>query len=202
MEEYYYSECLGYLPDSDKSIARTKATIAYLKDNEYSNEEIMRILDRIEPAEMITPDMLPDTLWENSLIKRGKFYSHKELQLVSKPPYFDAKQGIEIVEPFFLEIKIRYYINDLYDYYLKNIRGAFLSPKRDMGALQSMLNQYGKGSNVQSLDMVLNMIDEAAFSHIKVVSPFDLQKTEADVYDKLSKNAAESTGKLGIVWRT
>lgn len=67
----------------------------------------------------------------------------------------------------------------------------------------SLLKKYERLSFVDSLDFVLSLIDFAKFAHQRIMSVFDIEKNEADVFEELKRKAAEASfhGKNRIVWR-
>lgn len=202
--DFYYTNMLGYVPSKEAEL-KSDAIFKYLIDNDLSSQEIINIMLVIpQPAEIITPDLLPDYLWKDSLIKRNTFYYHHSLHITSKPPYFDIKKKCEIKEPYFLEMKIRYTESDLYKYYLINTNAPQLNDKRDLAALSSLVKKYDSLSFIQGLDFVLSLIDSCRYCQTKVLNVFDISKNEADVYEELKKKTAEARlkGKDLIRWRS
>jgi hypothetical protein len=98
---------------------------------------------------------------KKNLLKPGKFYYHNDLRLTSRPPRkeidYDSGEIKTISEPYFLEMRADYTIDDLVNYYIKQFR---LNPhpndrKRYRGSLQYLLKQ-------ESLETLLFMIDANA----------------------------------------
>ena len=199
----YYEMCLGYIPDEDTSTNKTKATISYLKDNEYTDTEIRKIFLDVGQKEILTADDLPSYLWEDSLIKRNEFYYHHNLQIKSPAPYFDIISKKEIMFPYYLEIKIKYTVTDVYQYFLSKTTVPSIDSKRDKGAIQKMIKTYNI-NGIKGLDFILSLIDESRFSQDRIFNLWDIQRYESIVYDKLLRNIAEakSMGKDKIIWRS
>ena len=199
----YYEMCLGYIPDEDTSTNKTKATISYLKDNEYTDTEIRKIFLDVGQKEILTADDLPSYLWEDSLIKRNEFYYHHNLQIKSPAPYFDIISKKEIMFPYYLEIKIKYTVTDVYQYFLNKTAVPSIDSKRDKGAIQKMIKTYNI-NGIKGLDFILSLIDESRFSQDRIFNLWDIQRYESIVYDKLLRNIAEakSMGKDKIIWRS
>lgn len=199
----YYSKTLGHLPD-ESCIEQTRKTIQYLIDCGYTEEDISMIFYAMKNAkESLIPDDLPDSLWKDSLIERGRFYYHNTLRITSAPPYYDNKLKKEVVTPFFLEMRIRYTLDDLLKYYAITINPVLINEKRDKGALNSIVNQYNDLGFISGLDFTLALIDTAKYKYTKIMSPFNITKNEAEVYERLHAMYEESKaeGNNVIVWR-
>lgn len=203
--DFYYANLLGRTPADIDDIRATECTIAYLEDNGLNEPEIARALLQSGKAERLTPLMLPDSLWKSSLVKRGCFYYHNTLQIASRPPHYDRALKREVMDPYFLEMKIQYTIKDLVAYFYSklHIDLELLDEKRDAARLEALLKKYGRLSFVESLDFVLALIDYAAYDRTRVMSVFDIEKNESAVYEQLKGKTAEAGfhGKNVIVWR-
>ena len=126
------------------------------------------------------------------------------MQITSKPPYYDFKSNKEIIDPFFLEIKIKFTLDDLVSYFYKlNIDNDLRNDKRDTAAMKSLLLRYDNLSVVESLDFVLSLIDYCKYSNDKISNVFDITKNEASVLEDLKKKVAEAkfAGKDKIICR-
>ena len=203
--DFYYSNVLGYTPEEESSLNRTRATIEYLQDCGFSQNELTHILLECSAGEALTVEMLPGNIWEGSLTKPNRFYYHHTLQITSKPPHYDAKLRKEVIEPYFMEMRIRYTMKDLVDYFYRklNIDTELMDEKRDSARMQALLKKYEKLSFISALDFVLSLIDYAGYTHMRVVSVFDVEKAEPEVFDELKRKTAEANfhGKNLIVWR-
>lgn len=80
----YYSLVVGQEPE-EKAFKRTLATANYLKDNGYTEAEILDIFKSIH-KEVITGEDLPKELWNESLLEKDKFYYSDILHIKSKAP--------------------------------------------------------------------------------------------------------------------
>lgn len=96
-----------------------------------------------------------------NLLKPGWFYYHSELRLSPPPPKskYDPKTRtiVREVEPYFLEMKASYTLEELVEYYCKTM-GLEINPNRMTrykAAFLSLLESY-------SLDLILFTIDAAA----------------------------------------
>lgn len=200
---YYYRMTSGFSDERLDNI--TKSTIEYLIDNNYSTKEIINIIEESNIEESFNPSSLPDSLWENSLIQRDVFYYHNSLHIKSKPPTWDPETLQVKSEPFFLEMKIRYTMDDLLDYYYNkcNIDVNLRDKKRDSGAFEFMMNRYKKIEDMQPLDFMLLVIDEAANSDNIFTNPLKLQDYEGEVVLNYKVFLAEAkvNNANKIIWR-
>ena len=105
--------------------------------------------------------------------------------------------------PYYLEIKIKYTVTDVYQYFLSKTAVHSIDYKRDKGAIQKMIKTYNI-NGIKGLDLILSLIDESRFSQDRIFNLWDIQRYESIVYDKLVKNIAEakSMGKDKIIWRS
>jgi hypothetical protein len=115
----------------------------------------------------------------NNLLEPGKFYFHPALQVAPEPPVViqlddgTFKSSYDD-EPFFLEIKESFTVEDLVGYFYKvmNVDGTGFK-ERDIGAFKHILKSY-------DLDTLLYTIDESRF-HAEDLgrpsprSPFDIR---------------------------
>jgi hypothetical protein len=182
--EIYYRVFSGIMPE-EEIVETTKKTIAYLWDNGYDEKEIMQILIRCCVKGGINPNNLPDILWENSLLEKNAFYYHNILHITSKPPIWDPVTLTEKTEPYFMEMKIKFTMEDLLSYYYNKLLVPIelRDRKKDIGAFEHLLKKY-KSMKVKPIDFVLTLIDTASLDEeIKVFNVLDLSKVEREVYD-------------------
>lgn len=202
---FYYTNSGGKTPDDESMIRITQNTIDYLIACNFSKQEIICALLKCNCVDALTIEDLPDYLWNESLIKRGCFYYHNTLQITSSPPQYNAVLKKEIVEPYFLEIKIRYTMEDLIHYFYTTLHvdRELIDYKRDAARFDALLNKYSRFGFIESLDFVLSLIDYAKHSHSKVFSIFDISANEAEVFDAAKRKTAEARfyGKNKIVCR-
>lgn len=188
---------------------KTKAVINHLIDNGFSKKHIVRVINEVKKRDYMIPQDLPNFLWEGSLLKRDTFYYNSILQIVSSPPKWNPETMQQVSEPFFLEMKIMYTIDDLLNYYYDElqINISFRDENKDKGALQYLLNKY-KIDNIESIDVVLLLIENAKACLSKsfsiITNPLKLQDFEGDVITFLNNvipnKVAKRTNK--IIWRT
>lgn len=199
---YYYN--LGEEPNEfEKTI--TENTFNFLKDNGFQDNDIMRMLSNFPAKMALSPDDLPDYLWENSLIKRNIFYYHNELHITSPAPYWDFENDKIISSRFFLEIKIKYSIDNLIHYFYRKfpMDNDLIDNKKDKGSMEYLLNKYKNINFVEPLDFVLYLIDEAVNSEAEHIEIIELKRFEKQAYDYLkSKTLNAAVEKMNkIIWR-
>ena len=204
----FYRDTVGVYPFStDREEAITRCTIAHTVESGMSRAEIEDLFPLFKKKAYIEPADLPDYLWEDSLIERNEFYTHKEIQILSPPPKIRTDGTFQYF-PFYQEMKIRYTIKDLSDYFYFNAASqwAIIDERRDEGQLRHLLNKYRGLQSIQPLDIVLSMIDEVKFRNSLVSQPFDISSADIEetVLQKLQEsfNERKSKGYDRIIWRT
>lgn len=206
---YYYRELVGVYPfATDREEAITRHTIAYMEESGLSEVEIFGFLHDIGGKKgYITPADIPAKAWDGSLIERGQYYCHHRLQLLSPMPIIRS-DGTFKEYPFYQEMRIRFTMKDLVDYFFEKIPSysVLRDDKRHEAQFRHMLKKFDGMRPIQSLDIVLLMIDEAAYQNVPVVEPFDIKTAsiQQDVIDRLQKTLAErhAKGYDKNVWRT
>ena len=145
--EFYYSQVVGFYPsDTDDFRTKTGKVIQHLIDAEIDESDIMRFIEESPPKDFLTPDDLPDWLWEESLLKKNTFYYHNTLHIKPPAPVFNPRSKKEKVDKFYLEMKIRYTMDDLIRYFYKTLRvnAELADKKKDEGSFNYLLNKYSR----------------------------------------------------------
>lgn len=199
---YYYN--LGEEPEENERII-TKNTFDFLKDNNYTDNDILKMFEHFPAKMALTPNDLPDYLWEGSLVKRDTFYYHNELHITSPAPYWDFENNKIISSRFFLEMKIKYSVNDLIKYFYRKfpIDNNLIDNKKDKGSMEYLINKYKNIDFIQPVDFVLYLIDEAVNSEMECVEIIELKKFEKATFEYLkSKTLNAAVEKMNeIIWR-
>ena len=202
LDFYYYN--LGEEPnDYERQI--TKATLDHLLENKFNDNDIIRMIESFPAKKALKPSDLPDSLWDNSLLKRDVFYFHGELHITSPAPYWDFENDKIVSSRFFLEMKIQYNIQDLIGYYYKKfpMDTRLIDNKKDIGAMEYLLNKYKNINIIEPVDFILFLIDEAADSDCELTDMIELKRFESQTLNYLehkTMNAAvEKVNK--IIWR-
>lgn len=205
LANFYYREVVGFSPDKTEE-GITRHTIAFLEESGLTDTEILSVLVDLGSKECIRPSDLPDSVWKGSLTERDIYYCHHALHLVPPDPMV-RNDGSFLEYPFYREIKARFTEKDLADYFYSAFCGRVEAhdPKKHAIQLAHSLKKY-RFDGIESLDVVLFMIDEAAYQDIQVFEPFDLGSSEivTIAVERVRKTLAErrSKGMDHIIWRT
>ena len=178
-----YEICYGKEP-TEREIALLEIQYQRLQDNGFTKKEAKDL--------MIYNKLSTDNLlFEDSIIitDDDTIYYHYELQIHSKPGGFDPETCTIIKQPYYLEMKYRYTMNDLLEYYYNKLLVpiAFRDVKRDSGAFTHMINTY-KFESIKSVDFILYLIDYAISIKYKISNPLDLKNIAQEAYEYLESN--------------
>jgi hypothetical protein len=205
--ELYYGMIGGYPSDNEENKIKSQNIIDYLKDCNIPEREIVTFICTAPVADKLSPTMLPDELWNNSFLKRDKFYYHNILHLTSAPPTWNPVTGVEKIVPFYLEMKILFTMQDIIRYFYKKmyIDTELIDVKKDTGSFNFLLGRYEKFKFVEPIDYLLAVIDHASRldEERRIRSVLDIQQYEGEVFDMLQRKVAEaSLAKANvIIWR-
>ena len=175
--------CFGREPD-ERENALLEIQYNRLIDNGFSDKEarILLIDNRLYIDDLIYEDSIITTLDDT-------IYYHYELQIHSRPGGFDPETCTIIKEPYYLEMKHRYTIDALLEYYYNKISVPihFRDNKRDIGAFNHIINSY-KFDNITTVDFILFIIDYVATNKYRVNNPLDLKNWAQETYEYLESN--------------
>lgn len=201
----YYVLSQGIEPD-DICFNRTLATANYLKDNNFNNNEIIKIFNNIG-KETITGEDLPDELWNDSLLEKDRFYYSDIFHIKSKPPSWDPVTFTETCEEFFLEMKIKFTMNDLLFFFYDKCRvpQGLQDDKKNAGAFNHLIKKYEAFSKVPGIDYVIALINKASADIDKnfVANVFEIEEYNKEVIEHFQMVSEESDFDKSnvIVWR-
>lgn len=189
----YLALTYGSMIDDADILNNIKKIAYYLLDNKYNDSDILKYL-------ISNNTELVDSLWDDSLLKPDTFYYHEQLTIMPGPSVWNPNMKEES-NKFYLEMKIKYTIDDLLNYYYNNllIPVELRNTKKDSKAFEHMLKQYNK-FKMQPIDFVLYLIDYSVLEGNRISNVFDLQKYEREVYDK-TNYIIENTINKNIIWR-
>lgn len=108
----------------------------------------------------------------NECIEIGTFYYHPLLQLTSRPPRFQLNpKTMEFekipLEPFFLEIKDSFTIEELTNYYIKETGVDATYPPRYYSQFTKLISIYG-------IDLTLYLIDASVWKSLDEQEPMPI----------------------------
>lgn len=200
----YYSLISGLEPELE-NFNRTISTAKYLKDNGFNNQEIFKIFKFISKQKIEGED-LPKSLWNDSLLEKGVYYYHNEFHITSKPPTWNPVTFEEECEPFFMEMKIKYTIEDLRDRFYDKCKVplGLREDKLVEGGLKHLLSKYNNLS-AQSIDYIMLMMDLADedVDRELITNVFDLEKYSKQAFMILEDIVQEAQVNKSnrIIWR-
>ena len=185
LANFYYSMINKNV--DDVKFLETANTIDYLLDNGLTSIEIINELKR-HNSDSIIYSNLSDILWKNSLIKKGAFYLHRELRLESPAPQYNPITNLVIEQPFYCEMKIRYYEKDVVNYFVSKLSGnakQLEDIKTDLGAVRYLMSKYSKIDYVEPLDIILCSIDNHLEQEPNCYRLIDVSNTNQTTIDML-----------------
>ena len=178
-----YEICYGIEP-TEEELALLEIRYQRLIDNGYTEQEAQKILlnNKLSLDEFEYTDSLINTTEES-------IYFHYNLQIHSKPNAVDPVTLTVIKHPYFLEMKQRYTMTDLLDYYYNKLSVPFhfRDEKRDTGAFNHLISYY-KFDKINTVDFLLFVIDYIVAYEYKVSNPLDLKNWAQQTYEYLEMN--------------
>lgn len=189
-----YEICYGKEP-TEKELTLLEIQYQRLLDNGYTLKEAQKILidNNLYIDDLEHKDSIIYTL-DNTI------YYHTELQILSKPGYYDPETGTIVKEPFYLEMKHRYTMNQLLNYYYNKLAvpSYFKDNKRDVGAFKHLISSY-KFEKINVVDFLLYVIDYVSMKEVKVSNPLDLKNWAQETYEYLEQHII--CNKINVVYR-
>ena len=175
-----YEICYGEEP-SDKILALLEIQYNRLMDNGFTDKEAQRL--------MLDNNLNTDNLlYEDSIVTTSDdtIYFHNELQIHSKPGSYNPETGVVEKQPYYLEMRRRYTMDDLLNYYYNKLMVPvqFRNSKRDIGAFKHIINDY-RFNNINTVDFILFIIDYVVSKEIKISNPLDLKNWAQQTYEYL-----------------
>ncbi len=131
-----------------------------------------------------------------NLLRSKTFYYHNALRLTSAPPRreidYNSGEIKNINEPYFLEMRASFTVDDLVDYYIKQVRPTNMknAHNRFIGSFTYLLKSY-------SVEEILFMIDSLA-NHVmsgdrtKPNTPLDITHFYDDAMETRDKKRTET----------
>lgn len=164
--------------------------IGYLKDNDYTDDEIMHYLLHNGP---VIGEALFNTLTKCVL------YHNSELVIEPTAPIWHPEKGYEAVK-YYREPRCRFTMDDLLDMFYTKIKVPYelQDRKRDSGAFRHLLEKYNF-KYFTSLDFVITMIKLAEELGVCSTSVFEIEKYADKALEMLTESVENN--KLSIIWR-
>lgn len=192
IESYAYI-VYGHTIEDENILKELRKTINYLIDNNYDKAFILSYLLEYGPV-------ISETLWHDTLLKPNTFYYHEQLTIMPGPSIWNPNMK-EQSHRFYLEMKIKYTIDDLLNYYYTEllIPVELRDRSKDKGAFEYMLKKYTK-FKCEPIDFILYLIDYSKQEEAFITNVFDLQKYERETYEKIN-HIVENNIYKNIIWR-
>ena len=164
--------------------------IGYLKDNDYTDDEIMHYLLHNGP---VIGEALFNTLTKCVL------YHNSELVIEPTAPIWHPEKGYEAVK-YYREPRCRFTMDDLLDMFYTKIKVPYelQDRKRDSGAFRHLLEKYNF-KYFTSLDFVITMIKLAEEFGVCSTNVFEIEKYADKALEMLTESVENN--KLSIIWR-
>ena len=164
--------------------------IGYLKDNDYTDDEIMHYLLHNGP---VIGEALFNTLTKCVL------YHNSELVIEPTAPIWHPERGYEAMK-YYREPRCRFTMDDLLDMFYTKIKvpHELQDRKRDSGAFRHLLEKYNF-KYFTSLDFVITMIKLAEEFGVCSTSVFEIEKYADKALEMLTESVENN--KLSIIWR-
>ena len=164
--------------------------IGYLKDNDYTDDEIMHYLLHNGP---VIGEALFNTLTKCVL------YHNSELVIEPTAPIWHPEKGYEAIK-YYREPRCRFTMDDLLDMFYTKIKvpHELQDRKRDSGAFRHLLEKYNF-KYFTSLDFVITMIKLAEEYGVCSTSVFEIEKYADKALEMLTESVENN--KLSIIWR-
>ena len=164
--------------------------IGYLKDNDYTDDEIMHYLLHNGP---VIGEALFNTLTKCVL------YHNSELVIEPTAPIWHPEKGYEAVK-YYREPRCRFTMDDLLDMFYTKIKVPYelQDRKRDSGAFRHLLEKYNF-KYFTSLDFVITMIKLAEEYGVCGTNVFEIEQYADKALEMLTESVENN--KLSIIWR-
>ena len=164
--------------------------IGYLKDNNYTDDEIMHYLLHNGP---VIGEALFNTLTKCVL------YHNSELVIEPTAPIWHPEKGYEAMK-YYREPRCRFTMDDLLDMFYTKIKvpHELQDRKRDSGAFRHLLEKYNF-KYFTSLDFVITMIKLAEEYGVCSTNVFEIEKYADKALEMLTESVENN--KLSIIWR-
>ena len=196
MIDIFY-DIMGEQPN-ESDYKYTKLNIDYLLEAGVTKEKLLSAFGRMKITNRLELDMLPNSIYDGSLIKKDKFYYHKELQVISPPPTWDNDS------PFYREMKIVYTYEDLIRYFGNKFHVDYVYICEEKNAIDYLMKQYSRYNFIEPLDIILGLIDYVSSLSVKCLKFFDLRNYETEYISIISSDIenARRMNKNKVIRRT
>lgn len=199
--DFYFNFMIGEYPDNYEDYKKTCNFFNYLEESGLTDAEIYMIIGLVRPKKILTIEDIPSQITKDSLIDFNKVYFHKELLIISPPPTWNNEDNYK----FYKEIKVRYTLEDILNYFIKitNINKLWIATEKELGCIKYLLKEYKKFTFIEPIDFLLHLIDYAVSCNNDIKEIYDIRQYELELAELLEidiKNAI-ANNKDKIIWR-
>lgn len=189
--EDYLQIAYGYQVEDENILNKITKVIGYMKDNGFTDEEIIRYLINNGPE-------INETLF-TGLTEPDTIYYNGELVIESMAPMWHPEKGNK-VDSYYREPKCRFDIKDLLNLFYNKLKVPIelRDEKRDIGGLNHILNKY-KFDKYTTLDFVITLIKLAEEDELKTCNVFDIEQYANEAYEIFSYLV--NSKKTKMIWR-
>lgn len=200
--DFYFNFLIGEFPEDVENYRKTSNFFQYLEDCGLSDGEIYMVAGMVKPKMFLTIEDIPDKIKKDSLIEMDKYYFHKELIVTPPPPGWNTEEDYQ----FYKEIKVRYTLEDVLDYFIKatGTRADWIARDKEIGSIKYLLKEYKKFKFIEPVDFILHLIDYCVSSNDEINTIYDLRNKEIELAEALEIDIANAVarGKHLTIWRS
>lgn len=191
IKEAYIQLAFGYEIEDQDLLNSITRTIGYMKDNGYTDKEILHYL-------IYTGPYISERLFKG-LTNDTTIYYNNELVIESMAPMWHPENGNSVSE-YYREPRCRFDINDLLNLFYSKLKVPveLRDEKRDIGALNHLLNKY-KFKDYSTLDFIITLIKLAEEDELKTCNVFDIEQYANEAYEIFSYLV--NSKKTKMIWR-
>ena len=187
----YITIAYGYEIEDQNLLNSITRTIGYMKDNGYTDKEILHYLIRTGPY-------ISDELF-NGLTDYETVYYNNELVIESDAPVWHPENG-NLDRTYYREPRCRFDIEDLLNLFYNKLKVPveLRDKKRDIGGLNHLLNKY-KFSKFSTVDFIITLIKIAEDNELRTCNVFDVEQYADEAYDMFMYLV--NSNRTRMIWR-
>lgn len=188
-----YYDCAGYENILPNYRSKSISAVEYIMNNGIKSDKIERAIkyyldcyecygDKpyLNMASIFNLDDMKEIIKirvnKDNLLENNKFYYHKALRKMPKPPTINVVDGniIRKTEPYFLEIIEEFTYKDMLEYFYEQhkVKSINKKEKRDIAALKYLIDLYKEDPDCSFVDIILYMIDVSRAKLVEDNKPF------------------------------
>ena len=191
IKEAYIAIAYGYEIDNPDILNAITRTIGYMKDNGFTDKEILHYLIHTGPH--ISEDLF------TGLTDFNTMYYNNELVIESDAPVWHPENG-NIDRTYYREPRCKFDIEDLLNLFYNKLKVPveLRDNKRDIGGLNHLLNKY-KFSKFSTVDFIITLIKIAEDNELRTCNVFDIEQYADEAYDMFMYLV--NSNRTRMIWR-